>query len=244
MTPSALQLASPARRAPWGFVGALVALTVVGWAWSLQLASAGHHGLPLWARVLMWTTMMVGMMVPPEVPTLARLTQVGTASRWRAVAIASALLGGYLAVWALASAGLAVLDARLGALGLMSHEMVSRSVPLNVGILVAAGLVQLSPWKSACLERCRAIPRELRQAEARPFRSGLRHGVASVSSCGVLMLVLLVVGAMNWVAMMLLTALLVAERLAPAEVSPVLSGVTGTGLLGWGCWLIASAVLP
>jgi len=230
-----------ARRPAWAFLAALAVLTAVGWGWSLQIAGAGHQGLPLWARVLMWTAMMVGMMVPPEVPTLLRLAQEGSGGRWQAVGSASALLGGHLAVWALASAALAVLDARLGEWGLMTHEMASRSVGLNVAILGAAGLVQLSPWKSACLERCRAIPRGVRDGTGRPLWSGVRHGVASVSSCGVLMLVLLVVGAMNWVAMLVLTALLVAERLAPPAVAPLLSRLTGVGLLGWAGWLVVSA---
>jgi len=237
------QLPTPARRPAWGFLAALVALSGVGWAWSLQLAGAGHHGLPLWARVLMWTTMMVGMMIPPEVPTLVRVAQEERWGRWRAAGNAAALLGGYLSVWALASAGLAILDARLGAWGLLTHEMASRSVALNVVILVGAGLAQLSPWKSACLERCRSIPRALREGAAGPLGSGLRHGVASVASCGVLMLVLLVVGAMNWVAMLLMTTLLVAERLAPAAVSPLLSRVSGLGLLGWaGCSLMSAGL--
>jgi predicted metal-binding membrane protein len=240
---TAFQLSTPARRPAWGFLVALLALSAVGWAWSLQLAGAGHHGLPLWGRVLMWTAMMVGMMVPPEVPTLVRLAQEERWGRWRAAGSAAALLGGYLAVWALASAGLAMLDARLGAWGLMTHEMASRSVALNVVSLAGAGLVQLSPWKSACLERCRSIPRALREGAARPLRSGLRHGVASVASCGVLMLVLLVVGAMNWVAMPLLTMLRRAERLAPAAVAPVLCRASGVGLLGWAGWSMLSAGL-
>ncbi|HEY1334664.1 MAG TPA: DUF2182 domain-containing protein [Myxococcaceae bacterium] len=240
---TAFQLPAPARRPAWGFLAALVALSALGWAWSLQLAGAGHHGLALWERVLMWTTMMVGMMVPPEVPTLVRLAREERWGRWRAAGSAAALLGGYLVVWAVASVGLAMLDARLGAWGLMTHDMASRSVALNVVILAAAGVAQLSPWKSACLERCRAIPRALREGEVRPLGSGLRHGVASVSSCGVLMLVLLVVGAMNWVAMLFLTALLVAERLAPAAVSPLLSRVSGVGLLGWAGWSMLSVGL-
>lgn len=232
-----------ARRPAWAFLAAVAVLTAVGWGWSLQIAGTGHHGLPLWARVLMWTTMMVGMMVPPEVASLLRLAQEGSGGRWRAMGSATALLGGYLTVWSMASLALAVLDARLGEWGLMTHQMASRSVGLNVAILGAAGLVQLSPWKSACLERCRAIPRALRDGTGRPLWSGLRHGVASVSSCGVLMLVLLVVGAMNWVAMLLLTALLAAERLAPAAVAPLLSRLTGVGLLGWAGWLVVSAGL-
>jgi predicted metal-binding membrane protein len=240
---TAFHPAGAARRPAWGFLAALAVLTALGWGWSLQIAGTGHHGLPLWARVLMWTTMMVGMMVPPEVPTLVRLAQESSGGRWQAVGSASALLGGHLSVWALASAGLAVLDARLGDWGLMSHEMVSQSVALNVAILGVAGVVQLSPWKSACLERCRAIPRAMRDGTVRPLWSGLRHGVASVSSCGVLMLVLLVVGAMNWVAMLLLTALLVAERMVSASVSPLLTGLSGIGLVGWAGWLVLSAGL-
>ena len=238
---SALPLATAGRRPAWALLVALAGLTAVGWAWSLRLASGGHHGLPLWARVLMWTTMMVGMMVPPEVPSLVRLAHEEGGGGWGAVGGASALLGGYLAIWALASAAMAVLDAQLGAWGLMTHEMASRSVPLSVAILVAAGLVQLSPWKAACLERCRAIPGQLRAGEAHPLRSGLRHGLVSVASCGVLMLVLLVVGAMNWVAMAALTGVLVAERLAPASGARLLGWTTGLGLLVWAGWLTVTS---
>jgi predicted metal-binding membrane protein len=255
VTSPAIPFALPARRIPWGFLGALAALTALGWGLSLRVAGAGHHGLPLWARVVMWTTMMVGMMVPPEVPTLLRLAADARSERWRAVRGASALLGGYLGVWVLASAALAGVDAWLSGRGLMSHEMASRSVPLSVAILVAAGLVQLSPWKTACLARCRAIPAELGMlppgkvsntfagGAAHPFRSGFRHGFASVSSCGVLMLVLLVVGAMNWLAMVALTGYLIVERLVPARAAPVLGRVTGLGLLLWGGWLTLGTVV-
>ena len=44
--------------------------------------------------------------------------------------------------------------------------------------------------------------------------------------------------------MLLLTGLLVGERLAPAAVSPLLSRLTGVGLLGWAAWSSVSAVVP
>ena len=240
---TAFHVAAPARWHAWTFGAAVAGLAALGWAWSMQIAQAGHHGLSLGARVLMWTAMMVGMMIPPEVPTVLRLARGERLGRWRAVGGAAALLGGYLGVWAVASAALALLDARLAAGGHVSHDLASRSVALNVAILGAAGLVQLSSWKSACLERCRSIPQQLRDGETGPLESGLRHGVASVSSCGVLMLVLLVVGAMNWAAMLLLTGLVVAERLASAAVSSLLSRLTGAGLLGWAAWSSVSAVV-
>jgi len=270
VTSPAIPLVSPARRASWGYLGALAAVTALCWGWSLRVASAGHHGFPLWARLMMWTTMMVGMMVPPEVPTLLRLAGDPRTERRQAVGNATALLGGYLGVWVVASAVLGTLDAWLTGRGLMTHEMASRSVLLNVAILAAAGLVQLSPWKRACLARCRSIPGELGTSGPggnvslgkvssgkvssgkvsntfagsgiRPLRSGVKHGFASVSSCGVLMLVLLVVGAMNWVAMAVLTGYLILERLVPAPVSPLLGRVTGLGLLLWAGWLTMGTV--
>ena len=290
MTSPAIPLVSPARRIPWGYLGALAALTALSWGWSLRVAGAAHHGFPLWARLAMWTTMMVGMMVPPEVPTLLRLAGDPRTERGRAVVNASALLCGYLSVWVVASAALGALDGWLAARGLMTHEMASLSVPLNVAILAAAGVVQLSPWKTACLARCRSIPAELGNVEVGkvslgkvslgkvsplgkvslgrvsntfsglekvshekasntfagrwviPLRSGFRHGLASVSSCGVLMLVLLVVGAMNWVAMAALTGYLIVERLVPAPVAPLLGRVSGLGLLLWAGWFAIGTV--
>ncbi|HUM11335.1 MAG TPA: DUF2182 domain-containing protein [Myxococcaceae bacterium] len=229
------------RRPVWALFLGLAGLTGLGWAWSLHLATAGHHGLSLGARVLMWTTMMVGMMVPPEVPALLGLARRGSTGRGRAVGEAWSVLGGYLAVWCGASAAFALLDSQLGAWGLMTHEMASRSIPLDVTILGGAGLVQLSPWKKVCLERCRTLPVELRAGSVHPVRAGVRHGVVSVLSCGVLMLVLLVVGAMNLAAMLLLTAFLVLERVAPPSAVALLGRLGGVGLLGWGGWLAMRA---
>jgi len=75
-----------------------------------------------------------------------------------------------------------------------------------------------------------------------PVQSGVRHGLASVSSYGVLMLVLLVVGAMNWVAMAALTGYLIVERLVPAPVAPRLGRVSGIGLLLWAARLTMGTV--
>ncbi|HVP60427.1 MAG TPA: DUF2182 domain-containing protein [Myxococcaceae bacterium] len=235
-------IAAPGRGPVRSLLLGLGGLTALGWAWSLHLASYGHHGLSLGARVLMWTTMMVGMMVPPEVPTLLGMARGTSAGRARAPGDAWALLGGYLAVWMPASAALAMLDAQLGVRGLMTHEMALRSTPLEVLILGAAGLVQLSPWKRVCLERCRALPAAAQAGSVRPLRAGLRHGVISVASCGVLMLTLLVFGAMNVGAMVLLTAFLILERLAPPKVAVLLGGLGGVGLVGWGGWLALQAV--
>ncbi len=236
-----LPIARAPRRPAWTLVLALAGLTALGWACSLHLAETGHHGLSLGARVVMWTTMMVGMMVPPEVLALSGLTRSGT-QRARAQGNAWLMLGGYLAIWSAGSAALAMLDAQLGAWGLMTHDMAIRSTPLAAAILVAAGLVQLSPWKAVCLERCRALSAAVGEGSVHPLRAGLRHGVVSLSSCGILMLTLLVVGAMNVAGMVLLTAFLVLERVTSPAVATVLGRAGGGGLLVWGGWLALRAV--
>ncbi len=220
---------------------ALAGLTGLGWAWSLYLAEVGHHGLSLGARVAMWTTMMVGMMVPPEVLALSGLARSGT-GRAHAQRNAWAMLGGYLAVWSAASVALALVDAQLGAWGLMTHDMAIRSTPLAAAILVAAGLVQLSPWKAVCLERCRALSAAVGDGSVHPLRAGLRHGVVSLSSCGILMLTLLVIGAMNVAGMVLLTVFLVLERVTSPGVARVLGRAGGVGLLVSGGWLALRVV--
>ncbi len=107
--------------------------------------------------------------------------------------------------------------------------------------LAAAALVQLSPWKRVCLEPCRSPSREVGAGAVHPVRAGLRHGVVSALSCGALMLTLLVVGAMNVVAMVLLTGFLVLERVAPPSAAVMLGRFCGVGLLGWGGWLALGA---
>ena len=72
-------------------------------------------------------------------------------------------------------------------------------------MLLLAGLVQLSPFKRACLDRCRAPLTDCMH----PWRvalDGLRRGALSLGSCGLLMLVLSVAGVMSAFAMIALTA--------------------------------------
>jgi len=238
-----ISISAPAGRPARAFLAGLAVLSAAGWAWSLQLASGAHHGLGLVPRAVMWAAMMVGMMVPPEVPMmLGLLAEVG-AQGWAAVRRASVVLIGYLAVWTLASVGLAVVDARLTEWGLMSHGMASQSVALSVGILFAAGAVQLSPWKRRCLALCRAAPSWVRAREVGGLRAGVEHGATSLGSCGVLMLVLFVVGAMNVTAMVVLTGFLVAERLLPAPQVRALGWLGGLLLLGWGARLATGALV-
>ena len=224
---------------------ALLALTLLAW---IALAGAGTGmdpaamsgwWLPLtlpagesWSwtpsywliAFLMWTVMMVAMMLPSAAPllllyamVLRRAESQGRSSR-RPAAI-TAFTSGYLALWALFSALAVVIQFGLEKSGLMSAMMSSRSVALSGALLVAAGLYQLSPLKTACLKHCRG-PAAFLAAHWRPgvagaWRMGLAHGAYCVGCCAVLMLLLFVGGVMNLVWIAGLTVFVAFEKFAP-----------------------------
>jgi predicted metal-binding membrane protein len=228
------------RRALW----LLTVVCTASWGWSFRMAAHLEQGSPahqhggLWPLAVMWGAMMVAMMVPPEVPQLLWLVRAHHAQRRDPLLHALAFLGGYLSPWMLASFGAALLQARLGAAGLMTAEMAIGSRTLGGALLVAAGAMQLSPLKGACLERCRfraAVAGPVGETRAASFLRGASQGAVSITSCGLLMLVLFVTGVMSPLAMALLTTLLLLENVAP-ERWPV-RFVAGVLLLGWGTWL-------
>jgi predicted metal-binding membrane protein len=181
-------------------------LGIFCWGLSLRMAGAHvHHGAGVWPLFVMWAAMMVGMMIPVEAPSLLRL----------ATRDAPAYLAGYLAPWIAFSFAAAALQSQV-------HHV---SAGFGAALLIAAGALQLSPWKRACIERCRTQP-------AGGFLSGLRAGGLSVVSCGLLMLLPLVTGMANPIPMLLITLLCLLERIAPRDWA--VSGVAGAGLAGSG----------
>lgn len=115
------------------------------------------------------------------------------------------------------------------------------------GLLVAAGLYQLTPLKRVCLARCRSpfsfLLRYWHDGRWGAVRMGLRHGVFCLGCCLLLFLVLLPLGVMNIGAMLVVAALVFAEKTLPqgqrvAQVAAVV--LVLYGLLA----MVVSQVLP
>jgi predicted metal-binding membrane protein len=108
------------------------------------------------------------------------------------------------------------------------------------GLLIAAGLYQLSPIKDACLSRCRSpaefISRHYRAGIGGAARLGLLHGAFCVGCCWLLMALLFVGGVMNllWVAG--LTLLVAVEKLLPG--GKWIARIAGLAMIGWGVALL------
>jgi predicted metal-binding membrane protein len=114
--------------------------------------------------------------------------------------------------------------------------MALRSRAAQGAVLVAVGLYQLSPLKSACVSQCRSpgqfISRHWRPGWEGAFRLGVIHGAYCVGCCWMLMGLLFVGGVMNLLWVVGLTILVAAEKLLPG--GSLLAKVSGVAFILWG----------
>ena len=194
----------------------LVAWVVTIWYAVDMPAAPGTMGRGLLGFVALWTVMMAAMMLPSVHPVVSlylhRLRR--EPSRRVRTLRTSALVAGYLTTW--------------GAFGLVAFglaraggELADRSPDVapwvGAGLLVAAGLYQLTPAKDFCLSHCRSPVSFLLhygtvRGRARDFQVGLRHGAFCVGCCWGLMVVLLVVGIMSLGWMAAIAAVVLLEK--------------------------------
>ena len=129
----------------------------------------------------MWAVMMVGMMAPSASPMLLLFAATRAGRGERGVSLATLTFGlGYIAVWAGFSVGAAVAQWGLHQAAMLSAAMASSSGRLTGAILIAAGIYQLTPWKSRCLTHCRSplgfLMTNWCDGTTGAFRMGFRHG--------------------------------------------------------------------
>jgi predicted metal-binding membrane protein len=221
-------LALNARRMPMhdsmsggGMGDAMGAMTDIR-AWT-----AGTFGLTL----VMWMAMMVAMMVPTATPMTLIYAAVArkAAMQQNPVAPTFVFVAGYVAMWSAFSIAATTAQSLLDRWALLSPMMVSNSALLGGGLLIVAGLYQLTPLKRACLEHCRSpahfIARHWRGGTPGAFVMGLRHGAYCLGCCWALMALLFVGGVMNllWVAA-IAVFVLVEKTLPFAEIGGRIAG--------------------
>ena len=185
-----------------------------------------------------WVVMMVAMMFPATAPVVLVF------DRWRRTRNRTPILTvgfvvGYLAVWA--TAGLSV----YAALMVIEDHVTSSESAVRVGgaTLVAAGLYQLSPLKTACLTKCRSplalvmkYAQQLGRGVLGPLQVGVVHGAYCLGCCWALMAVLVVLGLMNLGWMAAVSALILVEKVLPA-------GHTYGRIIGIGIGIAGATVL-
>jgi predicted metal-binding membrane protein len=167
-------------------------------------------------RLAMWAVMMVAMMVPTAAPMTLLYAAVArkAAAQHNPLAPTFVFVTGYIAMWTIFSLVATIAQHALGQAALLSPMMVSRSAMFGAALLIAAGVYQLTPFKSACLRNCRApahfLSRYWRTGNLGAFRMGMRLGAYCVGCCWILMGLLFVGGVMNllWIAAIAIFVLL------------------------------------
>jgi predicted metal-binding membrane protein len=193
----------------------LLLASVAVWAALLSMGDEMPMGFGLWIGA--WTVMMAAMMLPSTSPLVLLYAKRSTAAH-------SALLtAGYLLVWA--------------AIGLAAYEVAMRLPDPGdrvVGaVLIAAGLYQLTPLKTACLKRCRNpvdfLVTHWHPGRVGALRLGVEHGAYCVGCCWALMGVLIVAGSMSLAWVVAIALVVAGEKLLPA--GQLLGRLGGVGLL-------------
>jgi predicted metal-binding membrane protein len=167
------------------------------------------------AFVASWTVMMTAMMLPSALPMIAlyAVTQRSVPSAVaRTLSVAEFTLV-YLALWALT--GIPVYFVSVG-LGRLASGVRAAGI---AGMLVVAGLFQLSSLKQVCLRNCRSPFGFLLGHWRSGWRGGLTmawaHAVYCLGCCWALMVVLVVAGAMGLAWVLIIAAVVAAEKLLP-----------------------------
>ena len=188
---------------------------------------------PFGALVLMWWLMMVAMMLPSAAPAILLYARVreqrAAATRWSLDRGSSRS--------AISRSGWRSRSPRRSLQRLAAGPAMTLADRVSAGaLLIAAGLYQLSPLKSACLRQCRSpaqfLSRHWRPGVVGALRLGMLHGAYCVGCCWLLMALLFVGGVMNFAWIAALTLIVGTEKLVPR--GDLVGRAAGAALIAWG----------
>lgn len=210
------------------FILALLILAAASWAiliWQSSMMKSMGMGLTMGMGAALflaiWVVMMIAMMFPATATmnlAFARVQRERSSSRRPAVS-SWIFVGAYLLIWTLF--GVFAYLGAIAASGLAQQIpwIMPNAARIGGGILVLAGLYQLTPLKRACLAKC-CTPLDFihggwRDGSTGAFRMGLEHGIYCLGSNWLLFVLLFPLGIMNIAAMAGLTVVIFAEKMFP-----------------------------
>ena len=178
--------------------------------------------------------MMVAMMLPCLVPMLARYRESVGRSAPHLGRRTATVGAGYFAVWTAFGIAAFPLGVALAEIE-MRQPALARAVPFAVGgIVLVAGILQLTAWKARQLACCREG-----EVSDTPWLHGVRLGLRCARCCGNLMALLMVLGVMDLGAMAVVTAAITVERVGHA--GPRVARAIGALVVVAGLYLLAGA---
>jgi predicted metal-binding membrane protein len=238
----------------WIVLAAVAIVSLIAWLHMAGMSSWGgalitRHSVHHWnagiflSHFLMWIVMMVAMMLPtagPMIQTFATISR-GRHRKKQPYVDTSIFVYGYIIV----TAGYSIL-ATLLQWWLHTHAMLtslgaSTSYLFSGVLLCVAGIYQWSSIKHACLRFCRNpfnfLMGNWREGTTGALYMGLKHGLLCTGCCWALMALMFVGGVMNLLWMIVITAVILIEKIAPK--GDVFARIAGVGMTLCGMTLIA-----
>jgi predicted metal-binding membrane protein len=226
----AVRASFPLARARAVILGSLLVLAAVAWtALVWQSSNMGMDdvdnmltmdlGVSLFLAV--WVAMMVAMMFPTAAPMILTFAHVQQRKQrsGKPFVPTSVFVGSYLGIWT--AFGALAYAAALGATELADNSMwvMDNAARIGGGVLVLAGLYQLSPLKDICLSKCRApmafVLTSWRDGYGGALRMGLEHGLYCLGCCWLFFVIVFPLGMMNVALLAAIVLLIFAEKSLP-----------------------------
>jgi predicted metal-binding membrane protein len=233
-------------------------VSVIAWAHLAGMSSGvgtllSHHSAHQWSmwlfisRFLMWIVMMVAMMLPtagPMILTFATISR-GKRQKRQPYVNTSIFVCGYIIVTIGYSLIATFLQWWLNTNGLLTSLGVSSSYILSGILLCVAGIYQWSSLKHSCLRFCRNpfnfLMGNWQEGSPGALGMGLKHGMLCTGCCWALMALMFVGGVMNLLWMVVITAVILVEKVAPR--GDVFARMAGVAMISGGICFLAVNIL-
>lgn len=189
-----------------------------------------------------WVAMMVAIMFPTAAPMILAYAKVQGAGERRAVVPTWLFTLAYIALWS--ATGFIAYGAAVGGDELSSRFdwIASNGGRIGGGLLLIAGLYQLTPLKDKCLSTCRTpmsfILGNWRDGRFGAIRMGVRHGFYCLGCCWFLFAILFPLGMMNVAAMAIIALVIFAEK--SLAIGPRVARVAAVGLIIYGATVVVA----
>lgn len=185
---------------------------------NLNVVTSNLNLIPLF--VAGWVVMTIAMMLPTSLPLITLFDTI-TRQRLHHTRLVILLVGGYLVAWSIFGVVVYASDYILHQIIGHVHWLEENAWLLGASALLLAGIYQFTPLKHLCLEKCRSPlsfiaehwhgQRETREA----VMLGVHHGLFCVGCCWSLMLLMFAIGAGSLGWMLVLGAVMAAEKNLP-----------------------------
>lgn len=191
---------------------------------------------------IMWAIMMAGMMLPSALPVILLVASINQKRQINGLSYTPTIFFslGYLLTWCFYSFSITWLQYTLHHFELISAMMISDNNIFSASLLIIAGIYQFSSIKQQCLQFCRSplslISSQWREGIVGALRLGVKHGSYCLGCCWFLMALLFVTGVMNLKWILILTIVVLIEKLAPK--GEIMGKLLGLGLILYGFSLL------